>query len=154
MNQYFNGAYVLIPQCPTTWVHGYKSFGDGTSIYENALIEFIELYINEHSNIDKTRIYIGGDSNGGYMTMILLRDYPNFFTAAFPTCESLKDDLLSDSDIINIGKTPLWLIASKSDKSIPPNLFSLPTFQRLNKIGANVHFSFFDKVVDFIIIVI
>lgn len=148
IQKYFKGAYVLIPQCPTTWVHGYKYFGDGTSIYENALIEFIELYINEHSNIDKTRIYIGGDSNGGYMTMILLRDYPNFFTAAFPTCESLKDNLLSDSDIINIGKTPLWLIASKSDKSIPPNLFSLPTFQRLNKIGANVHFSFFDKVVD------
>ena len=33
LQKYFDGAYVLAPQCPTFWMHGYKHFGDGTSIY-------------------------------------------------------------------------------------------------------------------------
>jgi len=41
---------------------------------------------------DTNRIYIGGDSNGGYMTMLMIRDYPSYFAAAFPTCEALRDD--------------------------------------------------------------
>ena len=53
--------------------------GDGTSIYEKALMGLIKAYISEHKNIENSRVYLGGDSNGGYMTMILLRDYPDPF---------------------------------------------------------------------------
>ena len=148
LQKYFNGAYILVPQSPTTWVHGYKYFGDGSSIYENTLMELIKYFINENINIDKSRIYIGGDSNGGYMTMLLIRDYPNFFAAAFPVCESLRNDLISDSDIVNISKTPLWFVSAKTDNVIPPKYFVIPTVERLRKIGANVHFSFFDDVHD------
>jgi len=148
IQKYFNGAYVLIPQCPTMWMHGYEYIGDGSSIYKNTIMELIECYIKEHSNIDKSRIYIGGNSNGGYMTMILLRDYPNFFAAAFPVCQALNNNLITDSDIINIGKTPLWFVASKTDNTITPNKFTVPTVERLRKIGAHVHFSFFDDVHD------
>ena len=86
LQKYFDGAYVLVPQAPTFWMHGFKHFGDGTSIYEKTLMGLIKFYIEKHSNIDKSRIYVGGDSNGGYMTMILLRDFPDFFAAGFPVC--------------------------------------------------------------------
>ena len=148
LQKYFDGAYVLAPQSPTFWMHGYKFFGDGTSIYEKTLMGLIKAYIEENKNIDKNRIYLGGDSNGGYMTMVLLRDYPNFFAAAFPTCESLKNDLITDNDIQNISKTPLWFIAAKNDNTVPPKDYVIPTFERLKKIGADVHFSFFDDVHD------
>ena len=148
LQKYFKGAYVLAPQSPTFWMHGYKYFGDGTSIYENALMGLFKSYIKEHQNIDSSRIYLGGDSNGGYMTMLLLRDYPDFFAAAFPTCESLKNDLISDSDILKIAKTPLWFISAKTDTTVPPNDYVVPTVERLKKIGAEVHFSFFDDVHD------
>ena len=144
----FGGSYVLVPQAPTYWMHGYKSFGDGTSIYEDALMGLIKDYIKVHTNVDESRIYIGGDSNGGYMTMILLRDYPDFFAAAFPTCESLDDKIISDDDIKNIAKTPLWFISSKTDTTVPPNNFIIPTVERLRKIGANVHFNLFDDIHD------
>ena len=78
LQKYFGGAYILVPQAPTFWKHGYKSMGDGTSIYENTLMGLIKSYIIEHKNIDNSRVYLGGDSNGGYMTMVLLRDYPDF----------------------------------------------------------------------------
>ena len=148
LQKYFDGAYVLAPQAPTFWMHGYKHFGDGTSIYEKTLMELIKFYIEKHSNIDKSRIYVGGDSNGGYMTMILLRDFPDFFAAGFPVCESLKNDLISETDIQNIGKTPLWFVSAKTDTTVPPKDYVIPTVERLRKIGANVHFSFFDDVHD------
>ena len=148
LQKYFGGAYVLAPQCPTFWMQGYKSMGDGTSIYEKALMGLIKAYISEHKNIENSRVYLGGDSNGGYMTMILLRDYPDFFAAAFPTCEALKNDLITDSDIKNLGKTPIWFIAAKNDNTVIPKDYVIPTFERLKKIGAEVHFSFFDDVHD------
>ena len=148
LQKYFDGAYVLVPQAPTFWMHGFKHFGDGTSIYEKTLMELIKFYIGKHSNIDKSRIYVGGDSNGGYMTMILLRDFPDFFAAGFPVCESLKNDLISEADIRNIGKTPLWFVSAKTDTTVPPKDYVIPTVERLRKIGANVHFSFFDDVHD------
>jgi predicted peptidase len=149
LQKYFNGAYVLVPQSPTSWIHSCKHFfGDGNSIYEITLMDLIKSFIDENPNIDKSRIYIGGDSNGGYMTMLLIRDYPDFFAAAFPVCEALRNGLISDNDIINIAKTPLWFVAAKTDNVIPPKIFAIPTVERLRKIGANVHFTLFDDVHD------
>ena len=148
LQKYFDGAYVLAPQCPTFWMHGYKHFGDGTSIYEDSLMELIKSYVNEHKNIDNTRIYLGGDSNGGYMTMVLLRDYPDYFAAGFPTCEALRNDMITDEDILKLSKTPLWFISAKTDTTVNPNDYAVPTVERLKKVGADVHFSFFDDVHD------
>lgn len=84
MQTYFGGAYVLAPQTPTFWMDGFTDFGDGTSKYENALMALIKDYVAKNKDIDTNRIYIGGDSNGGYMTMLMARDYTDYFAAAFP----------------------------------------------------------------------
>lgn len=148
VQKYFDGAYVLAPQARTYWMHGYKSFADGTSIYSESLMEFIKAYVAEHPNVDENRIYVGGDSNGGYMTMLLVRDNPGYFAAAFPTCEGLKDSMITKKDLANIAKTPIWFTAAKTDTVLPPKDYAVPTVERLKKAGADVHFSFFDKVVD------
>ncbi|SFT50904.1 Predicted peptidase [Selenomonas sp. GACV-9] len=147
IQKYFGGAYVLAPQARTYWMHGYKGFADGTSIYSESLMECIKAYVAKHPNVDANRIYVGGDSNGGYMTMLLVRDNPGFFAAAFPTCEGLKDSLISNKDIKNIAKTPIWFTAAKTDTVLPPKDYAVPTVERLKKAGADVHFSFFDNVV-------
>ncbi len=148
VQKYFGGAYVLAPQARTYWMHGYKGFADGTSIYSQGLMEFIKAYVAEHPNVDENRIYVGGDSNGGYMTMLLVRDNPGYFAAAFPTCEGLKDSMITKKDLANIAKTPIWFTAAKTDTVLPPKDYAVPTVERLKKAGADVHFSFFDKVVD------
>ena len=149
LQSHFGGAYVLVPQARTYWMHGFKDFGDGTSIYEDSLKQLIDAYAAEHPNVDRSRIYIGGDSNGGYMTMLMIRDYPEYFAAAFPTCEGLADKLISDADIESFKKTPIWFTAAKTDTTLPPKDYVVPTFNRLQTAGAeNVHFSFFDNVVD------
>ena len=148
VQKYFGGAYVLAPQARTYWMHGYKDFADGTSIYSESLKGFIKAYVAEHPNVDENRIYVGGDSNGGYMTMLLVRDNPGYFAAAFPTCEGLKDSMITKKDLANIAKTPIWFTAAKTDTVLPPKDYAVPTVERLKKVGADVHFSFFDKVVD------
>lgn len=149
MQSYFNGAYILAPQAPTYWMDGFTGFGDGTSKYEKALMALIKDYVSKNSNIDTNRIYIGGDSNGGYMTMIMIRDYPDYFAAAFPTCEALENKLITDKDIETFKKIPIWFTAAKTDTVVSPADYVVPTYNRLVQAGdTNVHFSFFDNVID------
>ncbi len=148
IQQYFGGAYVLAPQAATYWMQGTSGFGDGTSVYENDLMAFLKRYVDAHPGIDKDRIYLGGDSNGGYMTMLLVRDNPGYFAAAFPTCEALADRLITEKDLKQIAKTPLWFTAAQTDEVVSPKDYVVPTVERLKKCGADVHFSFFDNVVD------
>ena len=148
IQSYFGGAYVLAPQCPTVWMEGLTGWADGKPVYEDVLMELIKNYVKSKPNIDEKRIYIGGDSNGGYMTLVLVRDNPEYFAAAFPVCEGLADKLITNADLKNMAKTPLWFVAAKTDTTLPPNEFAVPTVERLKKIGANVHFSYFDDVHD------
>ena len=72
----FDGCYVFSPQCPTMWLDdGSGQYGtSGRSIYTRALKAAIDEFIARNSyGIDPDRVYIGGDSNGGFMTMQLNR---------------------------------------------------------------------------------
>lgn len=150
IQNYFGGAFVLAPQCPTMWMEGAgpNGFADGKPLYEDILISLIRDYAASNPSIDTSRIYVGGDSNGGYMTLCLVRDYPNYFAAGFPVCEGLADRLISDSDLRKIAQTPLWFVAAATDTTLPPKDYSIPTVQRLRNIGAEVYFNYFTDVHD------
>lgn len=145
----FGGAYVLTPQAPTFWMDGFTKKADGTSKYEKALMQLVNDYVSKNDDVDQNRIYIGGCSNGGYMTEVMTRDYPKYFAAAFPVCEGLNDSLITDSDIQKIEQTPTWLTCAKTDETLPPAINTLPTYDRLVKAGdKNVYLSYFDNVLD------
>ncbi|WP_226001028.1 prolyl oligopeptidase family serine peptidase [Paenibacillus sp. BJ-4] len=149
IQSYFGGAYVLAPQTPTYWMDGFTGFGDGTSKYEQALMSLIRDYVTKNKDIDTDRIYIGGDSNGGYMTMLMIRDYKDYFAAAVVACEALKDNLITDEQINEMKNLPIWFVAAKTDTVVPPNDYTIPTYNRLVNAGAkDVHMSLFDNVVD------
>ncbi|UIJ69892.1 prolyl oligopeptidase family serine peptidase (plasmid) [Bacillus cereus] len=149
IQSYFDSAYVLVPQTPTYWMDGVTRGGDGTSKYEKPLMNLIQDYLALHKDIDPNRIYIGGNSAGGYMTMNIIRKFPKSFAAAFPTCEALSDRLISNGDIQRMKDIPIWFVAAKTDTAIPVQDFVIPTYNRLINAGAkNVHLSLFDNVVD------
>lgn len=149
VQSYFNGAYVLVPQTPTYWMDGNTGFGDGTSKYEDALMSLIKDYVAKNKDIDTDRILIGGDSNGGYMTMLMIRDNPDYFAAAFPTCEALKDTLITDEEILSMKELPIWFISAKTDTTVPVSEYVVPTYNRLIEAGAkDIHMSLFDNVID------
>ncbi|WP_123041136.1 prolyl oligopeptidase family serine peptidase [Cohnella candidum] len=148
----FGGAFVLVPQAKTFWLDdGSGQYGrTGKSKYVKALKALIDEFIaNNDTSIDMSRIYIGGCSNGGFMTMRMLLDYPHFFAAAYPVCEALYDEVIRDEDIEAIKHLPIWFTHSKDDTIVKPEETVVPTYERLMRAGAgNVHFSYFEQVVD------
>ena len=143
------GAYVLSIQCPTMWMGTSKGFGHGEypSIYADVLKSCIDDYVDKHPDVDRNRIYLGGCSNGGYMTMHMLIRNPRYFAAAYPTCEAYMDENISDNEIKALAEENIWIVQSYDDTTVDPKTHCIPTFQRLIKAGAkNVWMSMFENV--------
>ncbi len=149
---YFGGAHVLVPQSPTFWMDkgdGTYTRGEVNDKYNVSLMALIEEYVNRHPSIDKNRIYVGGCSNGGYMTIKLLLLRPDYFAAGFPSALAYHGAYLSEADIQKIKHKPIWFIHSQDDPVTVPGETVIPTYQKLIAAGAkNVHLSMFDHVVD------
>ena len=145
-----NGAYVLSIQCPTMWMNaanGSFSRGDYPSLYADVLKACIDNYVDQHPDVDRNRIYLGGCSNGGFMTMHMLIRHPKYFAAAYPTCEAYMDCYISDSQIKTLSEENIWIVQSFDDTTVDPQQHCIPTFQRLVKVGAkNVWMSMFENV--------
>ncbi len=145
------GAYVLSIQCPTMWMgtaNGAFTHGDIQSVYNDVLKSCIDYYISINPDVDRNRIYLGGCSNGGYMTMNMLMRHPKFFAAAYPTCEAYKDEFISDNEIKSLAEENIWIVQSYDDTTVDPKIHCIPTFQRMIKAGAkNVWMSMFENVV-------
>ncbi len=144
------GAYVLAAQTPTYWMNsgtGSINNGVGHSIYTKSLKSLIDKYIADNGDIDTKRIYVGGCSNGGYMTMEMAVTYGNFFRAFYPCCEAYSDSFLTDDDIQKLKDYPMWFIHAANDTTVDPKNFVLPTYKRLIDAGGkDIHLSYFTDV--------
>lgn len=150
-------AYVLVPQTPKVWMttggtpYDISDAAEQTksSLYTGTVKLIIDMFIAGHPDTDTDRIYIGGASNGGYMTMNMLLLYPGFFAAAFPVCEGYPDPWISDKQIAQLSKEHIWFTAASTDTVVDPELYVIPTVNRLRAAGAgDIHESLFEKVVD------
>ena len=148
----FEGAYVLVPQCPGAWMHnaeGVMTHGREDDVYHVALMDLIREYVAQHPGIDRDRIYVGGCSNGGYMALKLMLQQPDYFAAGFIAALAYQSQYLSDQQIRSIAHLPIWFVHSADDQTTVPDLTVLPVYERLKAAGArNVHLSYYDHVVD------
>ncbi|MDD4184422.1 MAG: hypothetical protein PHI01_03330 [Candidatus Izemoplasmatales bacterium] len=134
----FGGFYLLVPQAKTMWMDDGNGLYTvtGRSIYTNALKELIVSVLSDNPEIDCSRVYLGGCSNGGFMTIKLLAEYPELFAAAFPASEACLDSWLDENDINNLKKVPTWFFACEADAVVPLDLCSRKTHQRLIEAGS------------------
>lgn len=149
------GAYVLAVQTPTMWMDG----GDGennvdkpgadkqVSMYTEALFEAITSYVESNDDVDTNRIYLGGCSNGGYMTMNMAFEHGSYFAAFYPICEAYNNSKISDEMIEQIKDYNMWFLQSEDDRTVDPAKFVKSTYIRLLQAGAqNIHLTYTDKV--------
>jgi predicted peptidase len=151
IQQYLGGSYVLVPQAPTMWMDdGTGQYNtDGRSMYVESLKNLIDDYMAGHKDIDEDRVYIGGCSNGGFMTMKMIIAYPHMFAAAYPICEALADEFVSDNDLNGIKNLPIWFTHAANDPIVNVEKHTEATYHRLIHAGASkVHFSCFPSVTD------
>ena len=173
------GAYVLAVQAPTYWMDegdGTNGNGSGISRYTEILMDTINDYVAAHPDVDTDRIYLGGCSNGGYMTMNMVIQYPEYFAAAYPVCEAYayyeyernsdgtyvktNDEATGTSSFVKteqvwftaekiqaIKDLPIWLVQSADDPVVIPANYMLPTYQALIQAGAeNTWMSYYETV--------
>lgn len=151
MQSYFGKALLLAPQCPTMWMDdGSGEYTtSGISMYTEGLEALIDSFIKTHPCIDTGRIYLGGCSNGGFMTMRMLLRNPGRYAAAYPVCEAMYDKALSDEDIRTLAGIPIWFVHAKNDPVVAPDDYVVPTYRRILAAGASdVHFTYYDKITD------
>ena len=119
------------------------------SYYTEPVKNLLYKYLENHPEIDQNRIYVGGCSAGGYMTMNMMIENPELFAAAFPICEYYLDSKINPSKIEILAKKPFWFTYALNDDAVNPENNSIPTIVRLNQAGAeNLHYSEFRNVVD------
>ncbi len=108
-------SYVLAPQVP--WDEAREGwFGEGETEQVKKLIDKV---ISENDDIDTSRIYISGVSNGATGTWKMLTENPNFFAAAMPIAGYMYHE---GSEFIQVGSAR-YLAPDKADaakiKDIP-----------------------------------
>lgn len=145
------GAYVLALQTPTYWMdngNGQNHVGNDISCYTATAKGAIDKYIQDNPDVDAKRVYIGGCSNGGYMTMNMILSYPKFFAAAYPVCEAYRDNYIDATKFANLKEEHVWFTTSADDTTVPPNENTTGTYARLCAAdAADVHLSYFRSVV-------
>ena len=149
---YFGGAYVLVPQTPTFWMNdgtGNYTRGKVNDMHNESLMALIKDFVAKHPNIDEDRIYLGGCSNGGYMSLKLMLNHPNYFAASFPSALAYHAEFITDQQIESIKEMPIWFIHAQDDPVTKAEETVNPVYKRLIAAGAKkVHFSSYDHVVD------
>lgn len=151
------GAYVLAVQTPTMWMDLDGNFtfnnenittpGKQESWYTAALWKAITSYVEANPDVDASRIYVGGCSNGGYMTMNMMFEHGDYFAAFYPICEGYLDQCVSDEMIQQVKDYNIWLLQSADDGTVNPAEYGMPTYVRLLEAGAqNVWFTLTDHV--------
>ena len=102
------GAYLLLPRYPTSGLIDVAWEGTTTNL-KKTIDDFVKKHID---NIDVSRIYIGGYSMGGKMTLRMAMTYPSYFAAAFPLSPVYSP---STADLNNLIDMPLWFFWCKND---------------------------------------
>ena len=163
------GAYVLAAQTPTAWMDkdgsGVYGTEEASQYYVAALKGLIDAYIEENGDIDMDRIYVGGCSNGGFMTVNMIINYTDFFAAAYPVCEAYNAMWLTDEAVESLTDLPIWFTHSANDNTVsiynkeggswttpatpttPQDAYTNNLYIRLINAGAeNVYYSLFESV--------
>ncbi len=102
--------------------------------WSNEMIEPLRAAIDDFiaknkQNIDLSRIYVGGYSMGGKMTLKMAIAYPEMFAAAFPICPAWSP---SEELCAMLADTPVWITSSTRDPLVNYYFAVSPTFERIS----------------------
>ncbi len=128
------GAFILAPRSPEN---------EGI-FWSEAMIEPLRALIDDfvaNNQVDVTRIYIGGFSMGGKMTLNMAVAYPEMFAAAMPVCAAWS---ASAEQLSLLADLPVWLTSSKKDPLVNYYLGITPMWNKLcsvSNVAENCRFS-------------
>lgn len=140
-------AFLLTPQCPlekqwvnTPWQEGSYSISRVMMSGElKRVMEILDAVIKEF-RIDLARIYVTGQSMGGYGTWDMILRYPYRFAAAVPVCGA-GDPMKAK----RIAHLPLWAFHGEKDTIVPTD-GSRSMIQALRQAGSKAKYTEYQGV--------
>ncbi len=136
-----NGAFIFVPRAP-------KSFGWDKSLIKPLKTAIDGFIVKNIDNIDVTRIYLGGYSLGGWMSLNVAGAYPEMFAAIFVACPALG---LAKDIPGKIADIPVWLTSGKNDFAVNYNNVIKPTWNKIiseTNVSGQCRFSTLRKTSD------
>jgi len=133
-NQAKHPAFVVAPQCPQNvgcWDDG-RTNEPGPHLL--LVLKILESLRTEFS-IDSERIYVAGQSMGGYGTWDLITKRPDLFAAAVPLCGGGNVALAAA-----IRKMPIWAFHGDVDPTVPVEQ-SRTMIAAIQKAGGNPRYT-------------
>ena len=124
-------AFVLAPQSPEDWA---DLNHDALSAPLALVVGIVELLTSEFS-IDPQRLYVAGQSNGGYGVWDLISKRPELFAAAVPVCGGGDPGRAGRANMV-----PVWAFHGTADRSIPVTA-SRQMVAALEKAGGHPHYT-------------
>jgi predicted peptidase len=145
-NQQKHPCIIIVPQCPSgkKWiVHNWSkvkhTFSKEPTPYMACAIKLLEDTIKNYS-VDKDRIYVYGQSMGGFATWDIICRKPNFFAAAAPVC--------GGADVMQMKKIchmPIWVFHGAKDPTVKVQN-SRQLVEELKKLKCNIKYTEYPEV--------
>jgi dienelactone hydrolase len=113
------GAYIMTPRANEDLNEGHQQTWNQAQVAPFFLA--LDDFIAKNPNVDADRIYVGGYSMGGGMTWLALRERPDFFAAAFPTCPFpyMPYGTGAAVELDEFAALPIWQTHGIADPIIP-----------------------------------
>lgn len=129
-------AIVIAPQCPENrqwvdaeWLPGVYSVDQFQETDELKAVLAILERVMEFCNIDEDRVYVTGESMGGYAAWDLLTRHGARFAAGVPICGGVD---VSKANLLK--RIPIWLFHGSEDKEVLPEGSRL-IYAQIRKLG-------------------
>jgi predicted peptidase len=138
-NQAENPAFVLAPQAPVGewWANNDSELRPSTQL--QIVVELLA-ELQKQYNLDANRLYVAGQSMGGYGTWSIIAEYPEMFAAAIPICGGGN---VAKAD--KMTKTAIWAFHGEIDQAVKVEQ-SREMIEAIKKAGGNPKYTEYQGV--------
>ena len=131
-SQAHHASFVVAPQSPTDgWIKD-------DSITPNQYLQLVHELIGELQRtyaIDEARVYVAGQSMGGFGTFAIISEYPRTFAAGVVLCGGGDQ-----SRVARLTNVPIWVFHGVKDESVPVER-SRTLVAAIKKAGGKVRYT-------------
>ena len=109
-NQAKHPCFVVAPQCPDN-----EAWSEGGAKPAAPLLLALEILsdLQRKFRIDPLRLYVAGQSMGGFGTWSVISAHPEMFAAAIPLCGGGDE-----TQAAKLGRIPIWAFHGAKDESV------------------------------------
>jgi predicted peptidase len=110
-NQSKRPCFVVAPQCPASDL--WATLETASPTEQMGLVLALLKHLQMTFNIDTQRLYVAGQSMGGFGTWSVISQYPDMFAAAVPVCGGGNE-----SKAPRLVKMPIWAFHGEKDQAV------------------------------------